>query len=404
MARLRITLDPFIDLLAPLAKSIQNLESSFSTVADIFLHWTAIIATLKKLLDDNALSSDPDFDTETCSSIIQIINRRSREMLDEAPTDIYLAGFLLDPVVRNSQILRGTARVSVVVNNIPREDDGETVICVRKQLLQMLRSHLDSRGISGGKKVAANLIKQLSLYVRSYPPFNIPISPKTLAIDWWRSLADVPEASIIATYAIKIFSAFPTSMADERTASTMGWLNSPRRNRMKASTIVANAQVREYFRATLGIEDLPKPSRIRVDFHGIDHNQVERKLTARDIKRITDELAEVPAGIMEFYHYDLTGMSVKETNTDLTADYLSTITDDIQGLAATPASAEDINEMTQVKPTDHKDCTSPQDEEFDSCFTFSIEDVVKLDHKYLLTLFSGGKLRAQAQCKWCQLP
>ncbi|KAG8913511.1 hypothetical protein FRC02_005453 [Tulasnella sp. 418] len=52
-------------------------------------------------------------------------------------------------------------------------------------------------------------------------------------------------------------------------------------------------------------------------------------------------------------------MSVKETNTDLTADYLSTITDDIQGLAATPASAEDINEMTQVKPTDHKDCTSP---------------------------------------------
>ncbi|KAG8947384.1 hypothetical protein FRC03_001056 [Tulasnella sp. 419] len=62
--------------------------------------------------------------------------------------------------------------------------------------------------------------------------------------------------------------------------------------------------------------------------------------------------------------------------------------------AATPASAKDINEMTQAKPTDHKDCTSPQDEEFDSCFTFSIEYVVKLDHKYLLTLYSGGQTQS----------
>ncbi|KAG1798883.1 uncharacterized protein HD556DRAFT_1348641 [Suillus plorans] len=43
--------------------------------------------------------------------------------------------------------------------------------------------------------------------------------------------------------AVKIFDVTVNSMADERTASTMNWLNSALRSSLKSSTIVSQVQV-----------------------------------------------------------------------------------------------------------------------------------------------------------------
>ena len=63
---------------------------------------------------------------------------------------------------------------------------------------------------------------------------------------WLRSL------TIVITYfmkffAVKIFSITVNSMADERTASTITWLNSALRNRQKSVTLINQVQIRQWY-------------------------------------------------------------------------------------------------------------------------------------------------------------
>ncbi|KAG8951552.1 hypothetical protein FRC03_012486 [Tulasnella sp. 419] len=158
---------------------------------------------------------------------------------------------------------------------------------------------------------------------------------------------------------------------------------------LNSALLVANAQVREFQRATFELEDLPKPSRIRIDFHGINHDIVERKLSARNIKQIFEHL-----------HWHLT-----ETESELTVisdesqalyegDFYRTIATDIQMLATTPLSPEEVERMIDGESdpdTQHRESASsiPFDAN-SSNSTFDIEYLVQLDSEYLLTLFSGG--------------
>lgn len=96
-SRFQIRLNTLLEILGPLAKSIHNLESSHVTPGDVFLHWIAIVASIKRSLDDNASSGYEEFSQRTSKEIIRIINRRYTEMIDKGPTDMYLAAFLLDP-------------------------------------------------------------------------------------------------------------------------------------------------------------------------------------------------------------------------------------------------------------------------------------------------------------------
>lgn len=81
---------------------------------------------------------------------------------------------------------------------------------------------------------------------------------------WWLRFKDAPNADIIAVSRIncvayvtaltsnnqaiadKLYSVVPTSVADERTASVITWINSPKRARMHISTIFAQAQIRQW--------------------------------------------------------------------------------------------------------------------------------------------------------------
>jgi hypothetical protein len=77
----------------PIAQSITALESSHTTPADIYLFWLAIMENLKDTLSGKATS----LTEATKVQIRGILNVRFKAMINEAPTDVYHTGLMLDP-------------------------------------------------------------------------------------------------------------------------------------------------------------------------------------------------------------------------------------------------------------------------------------------------------------------
>lgn len=86
------TLTQLVAILEPFARMLQCLESTYSTVADVYLFWLAAMASLKQHLESkNGLSASVK------RRVIKIVNKRYNEMINTAPTDAYITGFFLDP-------------------------------------------------------------------------------------------------------------------------------------------------------------------------------------------------------------------------------------------------------------------------------------------------------------------
>ncbi|KAG9028409.1 hypothetical protein FRB95_006540, partial [Tulasnella sp. JGI-2019a] len=84
-----ICLNTLLDIIRPLAKAIENLESQQVTVADVFLHWIAIFAILKNYLNTDKASVSPDIQDNTQDAIIAILNKQFCGMIEDGPLDIY---------------------------------------------------------------------------------------------------------------------------------------------------------------------------------------------------------------------------------------------------------------------------------------------------------------------------
>jgi hypothetical protein len=82
-----------IKVLTPFAKTIASLESSQSNPADVYLFWLAILASLKRLFDDDTAG----FSVSEAGEIRAIANARFRELLQEGPDDCYISAFYLNP-------------------------------------------------------------------------------------------------------------------------------------------------------------------------------------------------------------------------------------------------------------------------------------------------------------------
>lgn len=106
---------------------------------------------------------------------------------------------MLKIVYRNSKVLKGTERIRTTDRDGKQQEaDGPITVRVRVQLLKMLRAWLSMRNQGGGKNLAENLTRQLSMYVQGFPPFHVMPSPNQLAVDWWKPLLLVPEATLLA--------------------------------------------------------------------------------------------------------------------------------------------------------------------------------------------------------------
>ena len=88
-----LDLTKLTEVIGPFAKSIQCLESTHSTPADVFLFWLAIMAHLDQLFRDQKIQ----LPSNVVEQIRAITNRRYNGMINNGPTDVYIAAFFLDP-------------------------------------------------------------------------------------------------------------------------------------------------------------------------------------------------------------------------------------------------------------------------------------------------------------------
>jgi hypothetical protein len=111
----------------------------------------------------------------------------------------------------------------------------------------------------------AKLKPQLQAFAKGAAPFNRPFSERTITRHWWtevqrNDMADVLGVSPCSTYAdllclidrkalaIKINSVMVNSMVDERTMSTISWLNAAKRNRQEVNSIKEQIIIRQWHR------------------------------------------------------------------------------------------------------------------------------------------------------------
>lgn len=111
------------------------------------------------------------------------------------------------------------------------------------------------------------LKKQLKAYMDGADPFMRKRRHDQSLRDWWMCLIQNDDADVLAVsttselavlqdsdnihhnwqaLAVKIFSAVPISMVDERTMSTVTWINSPKRRSQTVATVANHLTIRGY--------------------------------------------------------------------------------------------------------------------------------------------------------------
>lgn len=86
-----LKLDQLLTILAPIGKATTCLESTQSTVSDVFVFWLAVQAEIHTFVID----SNNGIDVATKEGIRRCANFRWNQMFRD--NDIYLTGFILDP-------------------------------------------------------------------------------------------------------------------------------------------------------------------------------------------------------------------------------------------------------------------------------------------------------------------
>lgn len=87
----RLKLDQLLAVLAPIGKATTCLESSHSTVSDVFIFWLAVMSELHAVI----VSESSGLDESVKEAIRHAANARWKQMFGKH--DVYLTGFVLDP-------------------------------------------------------------------------------------------------------------------------------------------------------------------------------------------------------------------------------------------------------------------------------------------------------------------
>jgi hypothetical protein len=86
-------LEELLAVMAPGAKATKCLESIHSTVSDVYVFWLAVLSGLCKVVTN----CDYPMPNNVQEDIRQITNYRWKKMVESGPSDVYHAGFVLDP-------------------------------------------------------------------------------------------------------------------------------------------------------------------------------------------------------------------------------------------------------------------------------------------------------------------
>ncbi|KAI0764434.1 ribonuclease H-like domain-containing protein [Irpex lacteus] len=257
----RLMLDRYIAVTEPLAKSIECIEGASTNACDVYVFWIASIASIRDALQNE----DLDFPAEVCEEICYIVNSRWREFFEK--NDLYLTAFYLNPQYRQSDILRNPNQLAppkIIIKGNDGNSSSDRVPAGIKypQTYLKVAEFLSKTAVneilygdnpaftvwaSKPKDFQLELVNQFKSLTLGLFPWNTPVGPNESMLSYYRRFRGVPGADLIAELGVKIYSVRPHSMANERVASTVTWLNSARRARMHVSAIFAQVQVRQWF-------------------------------------------------------------------------------------------------------------------------------------------------------------
>ncbi|KAJ7810560.1 ribonuclease H-like domain-containing protein [Mycena leptocephala] len=311
----QIKLNQLIAVTEGAAKAIQCLEAASCNPADVYLLWLAVTAHLRVALADSLLPPD------VCDEIRGIINHRWREFFVTNPGHgAYLAAFYLNPKYVNSTIFKqpnavASAKITIPGTRKPPKapigvQNAKTFFEVGEYLYELgmveVEHGIDPVLIAFKKRksvLATKFKSQFTAYAQGAFPFNTPLG-NTRLLKWWQALEGSEHGGIIASLALKLYSAVPHSMADERTVSVITWMNSPLRNQQKVDTIFSFAQIRAYYRDQAKQKTLsegtakthaaarPDPEvkfyNIERDIQGTNEEDDDMELNSEDINEIID--------------------------------------------------------------------------------------------------------------------
>ncbi|KAJ7458998.1 ribonuclease H-like domain-containing protein [Mycena latifolia] len=293
----QIKLNQLISVTEGAAKAIQCLEAASCNPADVYLLWLAVTAHIRAALASSMLPED------VCNEIRGIINHRWHEFFVTNPGhEAYLATFYLNPTYVNSSIFKRPNAVAPVTITIPGKTpdvpigvrNAKTFLAVGQYLFRQgvleVEHGIDPVLTAYKKKKTAFTTKfkaQFTAYAQGAFPFNTPLG-KDHPITWWRALEGSEHGGIIAALALKFYSAVAHSMADERTASVITWMNPALRNLEKVDTIFSFAQIRGWYRDEKKQKAL-KDGTAKTRASARPHPEVKFYNIERDIRTIDDE-------------------------------------------------------------------------------------------------------------------
>ncbi|KAJ7784003.1 hypothetical protein DFH07DRAFT_997515, partial [Mycena maculata] len=233
-------------VLMPFAWAIQCLESKETTPADVYLYWLAVVAQLHDLItkDDNA-GPKSRYATTVKELIRRIANFRFSQLIeDERSSNAYLTAFVLDPDNRGASILATPNPLAVQPVTISFRG-GESAVKELPPLIQRIGLSLQKilqkeygdeyrigRTIEEAKTAMEEinpyiahrtptealpaLRTQLKNFLDSAAPFDRKKKPTESSREWWWALLNREDSDILAALAVKLFSANPISMPEER--------------------------------------------------------------------------------------------------------------------------------------------------------------------------------------------
>ncbi|KAK1223490.1 hypothetical protein PQX77_013648 [Marasmius sp. AFHP31] len=269
-----------ITLLKPFARSLQCLEAHDTTPDDVYRYWLAILAQLHDLFQHG---QNCRLEIQVIEQIRRIVNRRYSELIENPRAqNVYLVAFFLVPENRSAEILkrpnplavpRVTLSLQRSANNsrapITLKESPDTVKKIGISVLGILRNeygdiYRPDVSLEDARKEMAKrnpflakytpaealtrLKSQFTAYTNGESPFVFKKSFTKPIREWWVQLAKHDDADVLAAIAIKIFSALPTSMTEERAVSIVTWINSARRNKQSVATVSQQLRVRQWYR------------------------------------------------------------------------------------------------------------------------------------------------------------
>jgi hypothetical protein len=89
----RLVLMKFVGVMEPVFRALTCLESTNSTLGDVFAYWLALIAAMDFLFS----SGSCELPKEAIQRLKRSINARFTNAVNEAPTDAFVAGHFMHP-------------------------------------------------------------------------------------------------------------------------------------------------------------------------------------------------------------------------------------------------------------------------------------------------------------------